>query len=117
MTYGTGLKCSWTKRDQLPKNWFKVISSEFNPRFDHYIQHFTSFICEVPIVKTEEIVLIERTDFIPYHRSISPLPVRPTTSMEELKEGIHTLYDDAACIIKDAHHILHDEAAEIYWLS
>ena len=33
--------------------------------------------------------------------------------MEELKEGIHTLYDDAACVMKDAHHILHEEAAEI----
>ena len=28
-------------------------------------------------------------------------------------EAIHTLYDDAACIIKDAHPILREEAAEI----
>ena len=101
------------KKRPAAKNWFKNISSEFNPRFDHYIEHFTSFICEVPIVKTEEGVLIERTDFNPYHRSISPLHVRPTTSMEELKECIHTLYDDAACVMKDAHHILREEATEI----
>ena len=107
------IKVFLDKKRPAARNWFKDISSAFNPRFDHYIEHFTSFICEVPIVKTEEGVMIERTDFSPYHRSISPLPVRPTTSMEELKEGIHTLYDDAACVMEDAHHILHEEAAEI----
>ena len=102
-----------TKNRPAAKKFFKDISSQFNYGFDHYIEHFTSFISKAPIVKTEEGVLIERTDYSPYHRSISPLPVRPTTLMEELKEGTHTLYDDAACVMNDAHHILHEEAAEI----
>ena len=107
------IKVFFDKRRPAAKNWHKEISSEFAPRFDHYIEHFTSFICEVPIVKTEEGVLIERSDFSPYHKSISPIPVTRTTSLEDMKELIHTLYDDAAIVMKDAHHILREEAAEI----
>ena len=66
------IKVFLDKKRPAARNWFKDISSAFNPRFDHYIEHFTSFICEVPIVKTEEGVMIKRTDFSPYHRSISP---------------------------------------------
>ena len=83
------IKVFLDKKRPAARNWFKDISSAFNPRFDHYIEHFTSFICEVPIVKTEEGVMIERTDFSPYHRSISP-PSCEAHHFNGRTEGRHT---------------------------
>ena len=81
---------------------------------DNYVQNCTELIGEVPIVTTDvdEAELRRSFRFSPYHKSAANR-CRSGPSLLDVKDMIHLVYVKALKLLKEAYHIVREEAAEI----
>ena len=111
------LKSSWTKQDQLlrsvAKNWFKMICNDLGPQLVEYRENYTKLVGEVPIVKCVEGNLLEPDKYSPYHFPI-PTPENDVThNLDDIRNMMVPIMDQAMDIIKCGHHIVREESSEI----
>ena len=102
------------KRKPVATHWPKHIVSEMCDDLDNYIQNCTELIGEVPIVTTDvnEAELRHSFRFIPYHKSAANR-CRSGPSHLDVEDMIHLVYVKALKLLKEAYHIVREEAAEI----
>ena len=102
------------KRKPVATHWPKHIVSEMRDDLDSYVQNCTELIGEVPIVTTDvnEAELRRPFRFTPYHKSVANR-YRSRPSLLDVKDMIHLLYVKALKLLKEAYHIVREEAAEI----
>ena len=102
------------KRKPAASQWPKHIAREFRDDLDSYIRTHTELIGEVPIVSTgvDENEFRRSFRFNPYHQPKDQSP-RIAVTMKEVRDMIHTSYLQAVKLLKDAYHIVREEASEI----
>ena len=102
------------KRKPVATHWPKHIFSEMHDDLDNYVQNCTELIGEVPIVMTDvnETELRHSFRFSPYHKSVTNR-CRSGPSLLDVKDMIHLVYVKALKLLKEAYHIVREEAAEI----
>ena len=102
------------QRKPAASQWPKHFAREFRDDLDSYIQTHTTLIGEVPIVTTDvnESEFRRSFRFNPYHQPKTQLP-RIAFTLDEVRDMIHTNYLQAVKLLKDAYHIVREEASEI----
>ena len=102
------------QRKPVASQWPKHFAREFRDDLDSYIQTHTTLIGEVPIVTTDvnESEFRRSFRFNPYHQPKTQLP-RIAFTLDEVRDMIHTNYLQSLKLLKDAYHIVREEASEI----
>ena len=102
------------QRKPVGSQWPKHFAREFRDDLDSYIQTHTTLIGEVPIVTTDvnESEFRRSFRFNPYHQPKTQLP-RIAFTLDEVRDMIHTNYLQSLKLLKDAYHIVREEASEI----
>ena len=102
------------KRKPVATHWPKHLVSEMHDDLDTYIQNSTEVIGEVPIVMTDvnDSELRRSFRFSPYHKSATNR-YRSGPSLPDVKDMIHLIYVKALKLLKEAYHIIREEAAKI----
>ena len=95
-------------------HWMKQIARDYRDKFDKYIEEKTSLLGEVPRIETEKnsFEFLCPFRFSPYHKPWE-CKNRFGPDLDELREMIHAIYLKFFCLIRDAYHIVREEAAEI----
>ena len=95
------------KRKPAATHCPKHIVSELRDELESCIENYTDLIGEVPIVTTDlnETEFRHSFRFTPYHKSIA--------SLADVKDMIHVVYVNTIKLLKEAYHIVREEAAEI----
>ena len=110
----TEIKNFLDKRKPAAAHWPKHIVSELRDDLESYIENYTDLIGEVPIVTTDvnEAELRYSFRFSPYHKSIDKKN-RSGPSLVDVKDMIHIHYVNTIKLLKEAYHIVREEAAKI----
>ena len=97
------------QRKPVASQWPKHFAREFCDDLDSYIQTHTT-----PIVMTDvnENEFQSSFRFNPYHQPKTQLP-RIAFTLDEVRDMIHTNYLQSVKLLKDAYHIIREEASEI----
>ena len=94
------------KARPVAKNWFKMICNDLGPQLDEYRENYTKLVREVPIVKCVEGNLLEPDKYSPYHVP-TPTPENDVThNLDDIRNMMVTIMDQAMDIIKCGHHIV-----------
>ena len=108
------IKTFLDKAKPAATHWMKQIARDYREKFDKYIEEKTSLLGEVPRIETEE----NSSEFLcpfrfsPYHKP-QEHKNRLGPDIDELREMIHAIYLKSSRLIRDAYHIVREEAAEI----
>ena len=70
-------------------------------------------VAEVPIVKCVEGKLMEQRKYSPYHVPTSSPQYHVTYSLDDIKNIMVPIMDQAMEIVKSGHHIVREESSEI----
>ena len=101
------------KARPVAKNWFKTICNDLGPQLDEYRENYTKLVGEVPIVKCVEGNLMEPDKYSPYHVP-TPTPESDVThNLDDIRNMMVPIMDQAMDIIKCGHHIVREESSEI----
>ena len=106
------------KARPVAKNWFNTICTDLGPQLDEYRENYTKLVGEVPIVKCVEGNLLEPTKYSPYHVP-TPTPESDyesddvTYNLDDIRNMMVPIMDQAMDIIKCGHHIVREESSEI----
>ena len=101
------------KARPVAKNWFKMICNDLGPQLDEYRENYTKLVGEVPIVKCVEGNLMEPDKYSPYHVP-TPTPESDVThNLDDIRNMMVPIMDQAMDIIKCGHHIVREESSEI----
>ena len=110
----------WTKIKQfldkarpVAKNWYKTISNDLGPQLDAYRENYTKLIAELPIVKCTEGNLMEPDKYSPYHVPMSNLQSDVTYNLDDIRDMMVPIMEQAMDIVKCGHHIVREESSEI----
>ena len=106
------------KARPVAKNWFKTICTDLGPQLDGYRENYTKLVGEVPIVNSVKGNLVEPTKYSPYHVP-TPTPESDyesddvTYNLDDIRNMMVPIMDQAMDIIKCEHHIVREESSEI----
>ena len=101
------------KARPVAKNWFKMICNDLGPEVDEYSKNYTRLVGEVTIVKCVEGNLLEPTKYSPYYVP-TPIPESDVTyNLDDRRNMMVPIMDQAMDIIKCGHHIVREESSEI----
>ena len=101
------------KTRPVAKDWFKTIYTDLGPQLDEYRQNYTRLVAKVPIVKCVEGKLMEQRKYSPYHVPTSSPQCHVTYSLDDIKNMMVPIMDQAMEIVKSGHHIVREESCEI----
>ena len=101
------------KTRPIAKDWFKTICTDLGPQLDEYRQNYMRLVAEVPIVKCVEGKLMEQRKYSPYYVPRSSPQCHVTYSLDDIKNIMVPIMDQAMEIVKSGHHIVREESSEI----
>ena len=102
------------KPKPVMKDWMPTIVDDLKEPLKQYVDERTHLVGEVPIVHTTEnkSKFFVSNPFSPYHITPS-VTKRQGLSIDEITASLHVTHDKSITLLKDAHHIVREEASEI----